>query len=117
MNREQGFLLVVLALLPLIGAFLVWAPAAAYLVVVGRPGWGLVLFVYGAVVVSLVDSYARPVVIDRGARLNPGVVLVGVFGGVYAVGMAGLFLGPVVLAAAVTAFDGEYDALADGVEA
>jgi len=114
------FVMILLALLPLIGAFLVWAPAAAYLVAVGRPSWGLFLFVYGLVVVSLIDNYARPIVIDRGAHLNPAVVLVGVFGGVYAIGMIGLFIGPVVLAvlaATIEVFDEEYDALADGTEA
>jgi len=113
------FVMILLALLPLIGAFLVWAPAAAYLVAVGRPGWGLFLFVYGLVVVGLIDNYARPIVIDRGAHLNPAVVIVGVFGGVYALGMIGLFLGPVVLAvlvATVEAVDEEYDELADGTE-
>ncbi len=112
-----AFVMILLALLPLIGAFLVWAPAAAYLVAVGRPGWGLFLFVYGLVVVGLADNYARPIVIDRGAHLNPAVVLVGVFGGVYAIGMTGLFIGPVVLAvlaATVEAIDEEYDALGDG---
>ncbi len=111
------FVMVVLALLPLIGAFLVWAPAAAYLVAIGRVRWGVFLFLYGAVVVSLIDNYARPILIDRGAHLNPGVVLVGVFGGVYAIGMVGLFVGPValaVLAATVESFDEEYDTLADG---
>ncbi len=113
------FVMIVLALLPLIGAFLVWAPAATYLVVVGRPAWGLFLFVYGAVVVGLIDNYARPIVINRGAHLNPGVVLVGVFGGVYAVGAVGLFVGPIflaVLTATITAFDEEYDALSGGTE-
>ncbi len=114
------FVMILLALLPLIGAFLVWAPAATYLVAVGRPGWGVFLFVYGLVVVGLIDNYARPIVIDRGAHLNPAVVIVGVFGGVYALGMIGLFLGPVVLAvlvATVEAVDEEYDELADGTGA
>jgi len=112
--------MIVLALLPLIGAFLVWAPAATYLITVGRPAWGLFLFVYGAGVVGLIDNYARPIVIDRGAHLNPGVVLVGVFGGVYAVGAVGLFVRPIflaVLATTITAFDEEYDALSGRTEA
>jgi predicted PurR-regulated permease PerM len=109
------FAMIVLALLPLIGAFLVWAPAAGYLFLVGQTNAGIFLFVYGAVVVSLVDNYARPILIDREANLSPAVILVGVFGGTYAIGVTGLFLGPIVLAvfvATVTAFDEEYDALA-----
>jgi len=105
------FVMTVLALLPLIGASLVWAPAAGYLFVLGDTQPAIGLFLYGLVVVSLVDNYARPVVIDREAELNPAVILVGVFGGTYAIGMTGLFVGPIVLAvfvATVEAFDDEY---------
>jgi len=109
------FAMIVLALIPLIGAFLVWAPAAGYLFLIGGTRAGVFLFLYGLVVVSLVDNYARPLLIDREAHLNPAVILIGVFGGTYAIGATGLFLGPIVLAvfvATVTAFDEEYDALA-----
>jgi predicted PurR-regulated permease PerM len=105
------FVMTVLALLPLIGASLVWAPAAGYLFVVGDTRPAIALFLYGLVVVSLVDNYARPIVIDREAEINPAVILVGVFGGTYAIGMTGLFVGPIVLAvfvATVEAFDDEY---------
>jgi len=105
------FVMIVLALLPLIGAFLVWGPASGYLVVIGETEPGIALFLYGLVVVSLVDNYVRPIVIDREAQLNPAVILVGVFGGTYAIGMTGLFIGPIVLAVfvtTITAFNDEY---------
>jgi predicted PurR-regulated permease PerM len=108
------FTMILLALLPLIGAFLVWAPAAAYLFAIGEVNWGLFLLIYGVAVVSMIDNYARPLVIDRSAHLNPAVVLIGVFGGTYAIGMTGIFVGPIALAvlvATVTAFDEEYDAI------
>ena len=110
------FVMVVLALLPIIGAFLVWAPASVYLAVTNEIGWAVFLFVYGLIVVSLSDNYVRPIVIDRGAHLNPGIILIGVFGGTYAIGVTGLFLGPVVLAVLATtiaAFNEEYERLAD----
>jgi predicted PurR-regulated permease PerM len=110
------FVMIVLALLPMIGAFFVWAPAATYLVAIDQEGSGLFLFVYGLLVISLVDNYARPIVIDRDAHLNPSVVIIGVFGGIYAIGITGLFIGPIVLAvlaATITAFDEEYDTLGE----
>ena len=107
--------MIVLSLLPLIGAFLVWGPAAVYLVVIGQTEWGIFLALYGLAVVSLVDNYARPIVIDREAHLNPGIILIGVFGGVFTIGFTGLFIGPIVLgvlAATLTAFREEYDRMA-----
>ena len=110
----RTFVMAVLALLPLIGAFLVWGPAAVYLVLIGDVTTGVLLAVYGIAVVSMVDNYARPIVIDQRATLNPGVILVGVFGGVYTIGFTGLFVGPIVLgvfAATLQTFKREYDRL------
>ncbi len=106
------FIMAILALLPLIGAFLVWGPAALYLVVVGDGTAGVLLGLYGLTVVSLFDNYARPIVIDRQAHLNPAVILVGVVGGIYAIGFTGLFIGPIIigaLAATLETVRTEYD--------
>ena len=81
----------------LIGAFAVWGAASAYLVAIGDTANGLLLASYGLLVVSSVDNFVRPIVIDRRANLNPGLILLGVFGGVYVLGFVGLFVGPVVL--------------------
>ena len=108
------FVMAVLALLPLIGAFLVWGPAALYLIALGDVTAGVFLAIYGIAVVSMVDNYARPIVIDQQAHLNPGVILVGVFGGVYTIGFTGLFVGPItlgVLAATLRTFEQQYEQL------
>ncbi|GAA0228153.1 AI-2E family transporter [Haladaptatus pallidirubidus] len=100
-----------LSLLPIIGASVVWLPASAYLFVVNHPISALFLFVYGTLVISLSDNYLRPVVSGREARLNPGLLVVGIFGGVYAFGFMGLFFGPIVLGvfrSLVTVFAREY---------
>ncbi|MEF8779621.1 MAG: AI-2E family transporter [Haloferacaceae archaeon] len=106
--------MIVLALLPLIGAFLVWGSASAYLALIGQPTAGLILALYGVFVVSAIDEYGRPILIDQQARLNPAVILVGVFGGVYTLGFAGLFVGPIVIAvfaATLVTFRDEYERL------
>ncbi|EMA66916.1 hypothetical protein C461_09167 [Halorubrum aidingense JCM 13560] len=108
------FVMAVLALLPLIGAFLVWGPASAYLVLVDQVTAGILLALYGLVVVSLFDNYARPIVIDQSAHLNPAIILLGVFGGIYSIGFTGLFVGPIVigvLAATLETFREDYDAI------
>lgn len=86
-----------LSLLPLIGASVVWIPASAYLFVNGDTTGAAFLFVYGALVVSLSDNYLRPLIGGHEAKLNPGLFIVGIFGGIAAFGFIGLFYGPVVL--------------------
>ena len=108
------FVMAVLALLPLIGAFFVWGPAAAYLVIIDQVTAGVFLAVYGVAVIAMVDNYARPLVIDQQAHLNPAIILLGVFGGIYSVGFTGLFVGPIVigvLAATLETFREDYDAI------
>ena len=91
------FVMFILAFLPLIGVFLVWGPAAIYLYLIGNTVEGVLLAVYGLTLVSMIDYYARPIVIDRRARLNPAVILIGVFGGLYTMGFIGLFVGPIAI--------------------
>ncbi|WP_254767354.1 AI-2E family transporter [Salinilacihabitans rarus] len=92
-----GILTFVVSLLPLVGASLVWAPTSLYLLLVGRPVAGALLFAYGAVIVSLSDNVLRPITVGRGASLSVAVVILGIFGGVAVAGVMGLFFGPIVL--------------------
>jgi len=76
----------------------VWLPMSAFLFVAGRPVDGAVVFALGAAVISLSDNYLRPVITGHEARVSPGLMVVGIFGGVLALGFVGLFVGPIVLA-------------------
>lgn len=91
------FIMVILAFIPIIGTFMVWGPAAAYLFLIGEPVMGLLLALYGLVIVGLADNFLRPYAVDRGANLHPATILIGVLGGVYLFSAAGLFIGPIIL--------------------
>lgn len=86
----------ILALLPLVGAFIVWVPVVGYLVAIGSFGTAIILFVYGSIV-SISDFYTRPIVIGHSAELNSAIIVIGVFGGLVVFGPVGLLIGPVVL--------------------
>ena len=105
------FVMVVLGLIPIIGTFAVWGPAAVYLFATGETFSAAALVVYGAVVVGLSDDYLRPVIVDRYAHVSPSVIIVGVLGGVTVIGFMGLFVGPIVVAAlkeSVEVYDEHY---------
>lgn len=106
--------MVFFGVLPIIGVFVVWGPAAVYLVATGSTTAGVALAVYGLTVVSITDNYLRSILVDRDTGLNPGVVLVGVLGGIYAMGVIGLFVGPVIigsLKATLNVYRERYDSL------
>jgi predicted PurR-regulated permease PerM len=94
-------MMVILAVLPIIGSFLVWGPASIYLFTIGQPAAAVTLFIYGAIVVSFCDDFLRPLIIEQRTetRLNPGAIILGVVGGVYLIGFIGIFFGPVLIGA------------------
>ncbi|WP_440764750.1 AI-2E family transporter [Natronorubrum sp. DTA7] len=87
----------VAAMIPLVGATIVWIPASGYLLLTGDLVPAIALFAFGAVVISSVDNILRPLVMRRGAELSPALTIVGIFGGIALFRFIGLFVGPIVL--------------------
>ncbi|MGX2040482.1 AI-2E family transporter [Methylocaldum sp. MU1018] len=85
------------ALIPF-GTVVVWVSASLWLLLNGDYGAGVVLFLWGALVVSWIDNLVRPLVISRTTRIPFVVVMFGVLGGLTSFGFIGLFVGPVILA-------------------
>ena len=96
-----GVIAGIISILP-VGAPVVWIPASLWLLAEGHTGWGIFLFLYGALGISSVDNFIRPWLIARGADLPLLLTLLGALGGVFAFGFLGLFLGPVLLAVGFT---------------
>jgi len=76
----------------------VWVPAAAALLLVGR--WGAPLFLagWGTLVIGLVDNLLYPALVGDKVRLHTVPVFIAIVGGLAAFGAAGVVLGPVVFA-------------------
>lgn len=91
-----GAMMAVLSLLPVLGAGLVWAPAAIYLVITGAIWQGLVLFAYGVLVISLVDNILRPILIGHDTKIPDYVVLISTLGGIVVFGANGFLMGPLI---------------------
>ena len=80
------------------GAPLVWGAASLWLLVNGQYKAGIMLALWGGLVVSWVDNIIRPLVISGATRIPFPLVFFGVLGGLARFGFIGLFLGPVALA-------------------
>ena len=91
-------LMAFLSLLPAVGAALVWAPVALFLLVDGRPGAAAGLVVWGVLVVGTVDNLLRPLLVGRDTRLPDWVVLMSTLGGMAVFGINGFVIGPVIVA-------------------
>ncbi len=93
-----GFLTTLLAVVPMVGAGVVWVSVAIYYFIAGFYGQGTFIFLWGFFVVSLVDNFLRPVLIGGGTRIPFLAVFLGLVGGIQVYGPKGLFLGPLVVA-------------------
>ena len=93
-----GVVMAFFAFLPVLGAWMVWIPAAGWLISQGHPWRAVALLVICAVAVLLVDNVMRPMMISGRSELNGLLVLVGVLGGIAFFGLIGVVLGPVVIA-------------------
>jgi predicted PurR-regulated permease PerM len=81
-----------------VGPLPVLLPAALWLLLgTGQLGWGLFLLVWSGFA-GTVDNVIRPWLIRLGADLPLLLIFAGVLGGLFAFGLVGIFVGPVVLA-------------------
>lgn len=97
-----GTVMVVLSLVPAVGAAFVWIPAVAYLFVSGHTGPAVGLLAWCAIVVSTVDNFLRPRLVGRDARMSDLLILLSTLGGIVLFGAAGFIVGPIVAALFVT---------------
>jgi len=87
----------VLSVVPM-GPVLLWGGAAVWLYLQGETGWAIFMVVWGAVIISSIDNFVKPLLIARGSTLSLALIFLGVLGGVIAFGFIGVILGPVLLA-------------------
>lgn len=97
-----GVLMTLFALIPVVGPSIIWLPVAVLLALTGHWGQALVLATWGAVVVGLSDNLLRPMLVGRRVRMHELLVFFSVLGGLQAFGMVGIFVGPVILAVAIS---------------
>ena len=85
-----------LSLLPAVGAGLIWGPVAIYFLLTGSVWQGVVLIVFGVLVIGLVDNILRPLLVGKDTRMPDYVVLISTLGGMAMFGLSGFVIGPII---------------------
>jgi predicted PurR-regulated permease PerM len=93
-----GVVMFLMSMIPMAGAFVVWVPAALYLLLIGSYIKALVLVAWGVVVIGSIDNFLSPRLVGRRARLHELLIFFSVLGGLQVFGVLGLVLGPVLAA-------------------
>ncbi len=107
-----GIATMIAALLPFIGTTLVWLPIGTYFILSGYMQgtggliWkGVLIILYGFLIISSVDNIIRPKFISVTAKIHPVIALLGVVGGLFFFGFVGIFVGPLLIALLLTFID------------
>lgn len=94
-----GALTAVMALVPLVGTAIVWVPLVTLLVINGTYLKALLLMIWCLVfVIFAADSVIRPLAIGARKSIPILAIVLGAVGGVVAVGIIGLIVGPLFFA-------------------
>ena len=93
-----------LSLLPAIGAALIWAPVALYLLATGSVWQGVALIAWGVFVIGLIDNVLRPILVGKDTQLPDWIVLITTIGGLALFGLNGFVIGPLIAAMCLAAW-------------
>lgn len=100
-----GTLMAFASLLPVVGTTLIYLPAGIILMATGSVVSGIVVIAGGALVVSQVDNFIRPLLVSGKTGMHTLLLFVSVMGAVSLFGLLGTVLGPLIAAVFVTVID------------
>jgi predicted PurR-regulated permease PerM len=100
-----ALVMALLSLFPMAGSFVVWFPTAVVFALQGEWTRALILVVWGAAVIGLIDNLLYPLLVGHEMRLHTLLVFFAIVGGILVIGASGIILGPVLLAVTVTLLD------------
>jgi predicted PurR-regulated permease PerM len=92
-----GFVMALLAIIPIFGAFVIWIPAAISLALHGNWDKAVILTLWGAVVIGGIDNWIYPMLVGSRMKLHTILTFCATVGGVIAFGPSGIIVGPVVM--------------------
>lgn len=88
---------ILFAILPFVGAWLVWIPLSINFIIVA--GWqlGILHLLYHLIITNQIDNLLSPYIVGKTAKIHSGIALVGMIGGMISFGIIGLIIGPLIL--------------------
>lgn len=91
-------LAVFLAVLPVLGVFLLWIPIAIYMFMQGNIAIAIAFVLYNLILVSNIDNVLFAYIVSNRTTLSPVFALLSSIGGLFLFGVIGLILGPLIFA-------------------
>jgi len=91
-----GVMMAFFGIIPFLGPFVVFIPAAVYLFAIGDTSNAIIFLLYNLIIVSSVDNLIKPKIISGKVDVHPLVMLLAILGGLSAFGIMGIIYGPII---------------------
>jgi predicted PurR-regulated permease PerM len=99
-----GFTMAVASFLPLVGTSIIWLPVSIYLFVAGSYAKGIILALFGMLVIGIIDNILRPIIISGRTKVPTLMIFFSIIGGINLFGFIGFIIGPLVVALFISVF-------------
>lgn len=91
-----GMVMVVLSIIPMVGAWAVLLPAAIIEIIVGHVWQGIVIILISSFIIGNIDNLLRPKLVGRDTGMHDLLIFFSTIGGLSIFGLMGFIVGPVV---------------------
>jgi len=92
-----GAIMALLALIPVLGPFVIFLPASIYLFAIGNTVSAIIFLAYNILIVSSVDNLIKPKVMSGKVNIHPLLMLFAILGGLSSFGIIGIIYGPIII--------------------
>lgn len=100
-----GIVMGLLAIIPVLGAFVIWIPAAIWLASQGHWGKALLLTAWGGIVVAGIDNLIYPILVGNRLQQHTVLAFISLVGGLIVFGASGIILGPLTVTLTLLLFE------------
>jgi len=91
-----GVVMVLMAIVPVVGCTIIWAPAGVIMLLTGHIWEGVMILTVGVLVISMVDNFLRPILLGRDVQMHPLLIFLSTMGGISLFGFSGFVIGPII---------------------
>lgn len=100
-----GLLMILMAVVPMVGCSIIWAPAGIIMLISGYIWEGVLILGAGVLLISMIDNILRPVLIGKDVAMHPLLIFLSTLGGIVIFGFSGFVIGPIITSMLLATWD------------
>ncbi|MBM4313890.1 MAG: AI-2E family transporter [Deltaproteobacteria bacterium] len=100
-----GLLMILMAVVPVVGCSIIWAPAGILMLISGYIWEGALILGAGVLVISMIDNVLRPILIGKDVAMHPLLIFLSTLGGIFVFGFSGFVIGPIITSLLLAVWD------------